>query len=435
VQTQLGDARVFAVGVDTAVNSGFLKRLASLGGGTCTLVTPGDALDEALRSVGREIGTPLVTGLKVEGAEELAPANMPDLFAGRAATVFFRCAKGAKVRVRGTTADGSKFDVNVTAKETKLPAIAHLWARTRVSELEDQFRMNSSSTVKQEIIRLAVAHTLLTKFTAFVVVDESEIVNKTGDVKKVVQPVHEPAEWARQEQQAAPSAPMEMDECVVEAEAMSKDFGQTSKSKLDDVFGDSGAAYSAPPPPPPPPAPCKPAPAPMGSVGSPVPPPASRAPSPPPAQAPSKPGFIGKILGAFGKGGAKEEAKKGPAKRKASGPPPEFAEVEKALDALKKAFAAAHAEVKAGRVPEADALEKARKELMLALTSEIGQRLGLLQRFLRSALMEIVAAVGTPGVTAAQLAPMFDQHAKALDAAAAEMKQASGDAAFWESTV
>ena len=89
LQTMLGEVRVFTVGIDSAVNDGFLKRLAALGGGTATLVEPGSALEEALRAVGREIGAPLVTDLKiVEGksgilVDTLAPHALPDLFEGR----------------------------------------------------------------------------------------------------------------------------------------------------------------------------------------------------------------------------------------------------------------------------------------------------------------------------------------------------------------
>ena len=83
LQRELGDARVFTVGIDTAVNGGFLRRLAALGGGTSTLVEPGSRLEEALQAVGREIGTPLVTGLRIDGeAKDLAPARAAALTVG-----------------------------------------------------------------------------------------------------------------------------------------------------------------------------------------------------------------------------------------------------------------------------------------------------------------------------------------------------------------
>lgn len=205
VQEGAGDVRIFTLGIDTAVNQGFLKRLAALGGGTSTFVEPGTALEDALRAVGREIGRPIVTDLTVEGAAELAPARMPDLFEGRPASVFLKVKPGATVVVRGRGVDGSAFEVKVKAKAVELPAIARLWARAKVADLEDRYRLEPArqAELKKEITALAVGHALLTRFTAFVVVDESEIVNRGGEGRTVVQPVHAPALWKREEEKSA----------------------------------------------------------------------------------------------------------------------------------------------------------------------------------------------------------------------------------------
>jgi Ca-activated chloride channel homolog len=176
------------------VNGGFLRRLSALGGGTSTLVEPGTRLEEALQAVGREIGTPLVTGLRIEGeAAEMAPARMPDLFAGRASSVFFRFG-GRRLKVMGQLAGGGRFEQEVEAREAPLAAIEHLWARARIADLEDEFRGSQSELAKKEIVALSIRHTVLTRLTAFVVADE-EVVNKGGGRRTVVQPVAMPAGW------------------------------------------------------------------------------------------------------------------------------------------------------------------------------------------------------------------------------------------------
>jgi Ca-activated chloride channel family protein len=194
LQSELGDARVFTVGIDTAVNDGFLRRVAALGGGTSTFVEPGARLEEALQAVGREIGTPLVTDLRVHGeVKELAPARIPDLFAGRAAAAFFRLGAG-QVKITGRFADGKPFEQNLEAREAPLAAIDHLWARARIVDLEDEFRASHSEAAKKEIVALSIRHTVLTRFTAFVVVDD-EVVNQGGKRRTVVEPVEMPADW------------------------------------------------------------------------------------------------------------------------------------------------------------------------------------------------------------------------------------------------
>jgi Ca-activated chloride channel family protein len=381
IQKEGGDTRIFAVGIDTAVNEAFLKRVSSLGGGTCTCVVPGEALEDALRGIGREIGAPLVVDVTVEGAEDLAPARVPDLFAGRAATVFFRVKKGKKITVKGKFADGKSFKEVVTPEDMELPAIGHLWARTRVTDLEDRFRLEPAqqNKIREEIIALAIQHTLLTRFTSFVVVDESEIVNKGGEGQKVVQPVHMPAQWDMKMEEA--------EKCRERAP------GNTAMG---------AACQSVAPPPPPPPMACKPAPAPMKRK---------------------------KLFGVFG-GKDDEEInlpqEQGPsdAEKKA---------VEKAVGALRKALEAAKAELGKGRVPSPKAIDQARKALIKELAgSPLGTTLGALQRLLRSALLELVAAMGAKDASASALLPALDAVLKSLGESAP-----AGDASpkFWEKMI
>ena len=196
IQKRGKHARLFTIGIDTAVNRAFLDRVASLGRGTCSCVVPGESLEEALRSVAREVGDPLVTDLTIEGAADIAPSSLPDLFRGRAAAVYLR-PTGNRITVRGKKAGGRPFEETVTVKEVDLPAVTHLWARARIADLEDAYRMEPSrqEALSKEIIEISVRHTVLSRFTAFLAVDEKEAVIDGGQVRRVVQPVHVPAGW------------------------------------------------------------------------------------------------------------------------------------------------------------------------------------------------------------------------------------------------
>lgn len=214
IQSELGDTRVFTVGVDTAVNDGFLNRLAALGGGTSTFVQPGAQLEEALSSIGREIGTPVITNLTLEDINcgldrsSIAPSSLPDLFEGRASSAFFRLSAAklkeltaGKLRVKGKRANGQRFVQEVQARVIDLPALAQLWAKSYIVDLEDTYRVSNDRdqiALHKQIVDVAVAHSILTKFTAFVVVDHAEIVNAGGNVRTVVQPVQMPAQWEEQ---------------------------------------------------------------------------------------------------------------------------------------------------------------------------------------------------------------------------------------------
>jgi Ca-activated chloride channel family protein len=373
VQKEGGDTRIFTVGIDTAVNEAFLKRLATLGGGTSTCVVPGEGLEDALRTIGREIGAPLIVDVSLDGVTDLTPARVPDLYAGRAATVYFRLEAGKSVTVTGRYVDGKEFRQTVPPIESSLQAIGHLWAKSRVADLEDRFRLGGDQdALRKEIVALAIRHLLLTRFTAFVVVDDQETANPGGQVRKVIQPVHLPDQWEDLDAEGA---------------------GQATSC---------GGA-------------------PAGIVSKCLPAPAS-------PMAKTRSASPKKLLG------RKSEVCEEKAKTRERVSASEEKEFRKALEALRKALSEARAELEKGTVPSPDRIEKARKTLQKELaTSALGTRLGALQRFLRSALLELVAALGLPGTTDHEVRPLFDRCEKELEESL--LAGSAKEDRFWESMV
>ena len=220
---ELKHIRVHTVGIDTAVNAGFLTRLAALGGGRSELVESEDRLDEAMDAIHRRIGTPLVTGLRLAGVggveldqDSITPARLPDLFVGAPMVVAGRLGGTAPrsevktedspgIVVTGTAADGSEWTRRVAAVETADAGLAQFWARGRIRDLEDKYvsTYHGQPEIEQAIVATSVGHSVLSRFTAFVVVD-TRIVNKTGALKQVTQPVDLPAGWEEFEADGAP---------------------------------------------------------------------------------------------------------------------------------------------------------------------------------------------------------------------------------------
>lgn len=209
---QLGSlhARLYTLGIDTAVNDAFLRRLAEIGRGTCELVTPGEKLDKALERLASETGRPLLMdvelrdrGLGVE-KDSLAPERAPDLFAARPCEVLGRKTGQGELEVTARKADGSSWSQSLSATATDSPALPLVWARERVTALEDRIRMREGEpeVLEREILKIALEYGILTRFTAFVLVDRSEVANPTCRNLEVVQPVELPAEWS-----PAPVAP------------------------------------------------------------------------------------------------------------------------------------------------------------------------------------------------------------------------------------
>ena len=73
------------------------------------------------------------------------------------------------------------------------PAIPTLWARSKISDLMDEYHLGDKSK-KDEILDLAVNHHILTKFTSFVAV-ENQITNLSQNLMSLAVPTDLPAGW------------------------------------------------------------------------------------------------------------------------------------------------------------------------------------------------------------------------------------------------
>jgi Ca-activated chloride channel family protein len=200
-------ARVFTVGIDTAVNAGFLERLAQSHGGSCALVQSEDRLSQVIDGVRQRIGRPAFTGARLEpGAgwpcdlERCAPGRHGDAFPGKPWTVLARCsepAPGARIRLRAGSPDGRPIDLEIPVARAHDAPLAPLWVRWRLRDLEDAYAAEPGdrSTLEREIVQVSLAHRVLSRFTAWVAVDESEVVAGTATPSRIVQPVDLPSGW------------------------------------------------------------------------------------------------------------------------------------------------------------------------------------------------------------------------------------------------
>lgn len=215
---QLKHVRTVALGVDRAVNAALLERLAQLGRGLWALVESEDRLDETMDRVRRMIAAPLLRDVQVKGVDGLSlvpdtltPARPADLLAGAPLCVSgrFRGASTGALEVTALAADGTKVTLRVPAfvgVPDRAKAVGALWARARVRDLEDRFVIESSEALEREIVKTSLRFGVLSRFTAFVAVDE-RVVTRGGQPEKIVQPVEQPAGWQKLEEGEQGAAP------------------------------------------------------------------------------------------------------------------------------------------------------------------------------------------------------------------------------------
>jgi Ca-activated chloride channel family protein len=196
LSSKLTGVRVHTVGIDRAVNEGFLQRLAG-SQGRCELVESEDRLDEAMHNIHRRIGTPLVTDLQVTAdglavdTATLAPAPLPDVFPGAPVVVMGRYTGSPEGAV--TVSGQPSLRTTLPATRSDNPALAALWARANVRDLEDKY-VTGQTSLEEQIIETSLKFGVLSRFTAFVAVDQ-RVVNEGGDTRRITQPVDLPSGW------------------------------------------------------------------------------------------------------------------------------------------------------------------------------------------------------------------------------------------------
>ncbi|MCO4746494.1 MAG: VWA domain-containing protein [Proteobacteria bacterium] len=197
VHNRRAEGRFFTLGIDTAVNASLLKRLARVGGGVAELATPDDNIESIVARLEARFGSPMALNVTAPGALEAS-----DLFAGRPALLWV---DGAPESVELT---GEGFAATVTPKATQMP-LAALLARHQIAMLEDQIALQpwTEEATRPRIIELALAHTLASRFTAFVAVERSSAWE--GDRVAVTQPAELPHQWQAMSA-GAPPPPMAM---------------------------------------------------------------------------------------------------------------------------------------------------------------------------------------------------------------------------------
>ena len=190
--------RFFPVGIGSAPNSYLLRKASEYGKGAFTYISSTDMVESKMKELFMSVNQPILTdvSLFINGDNDIYPKHIPDLFQGHPLVIFGKLKDDVtSVTLSGKTSQGFvsvdlPLDLENAAVE---PAIPTLWARKKISGMMDSYRLGDKS-VKQDVIDIAIEHSLLTKFTSFVAV-EDKIANYTKELATIAIPTDLPKGW------------------------------------------------------------------------------------------------------------------------------------------------------------------------------------------------------------------------------------------------
>jgi Ca-activated chloride channel family protein len=184
IESRLGNARLFTVGIGSAPNSWFMRKAAELGRGTFVVISALHEVGEKMDRLFDKLGHPQVTNIGVSWpggtVVEAYPQVVPDLYLGEPVTVRAKAAMpfppGSAIRVTGdSTAGAWTHELPLESGEDN-PGIGALWARAKIAALHDEERRGADSALtRKAVIETAIAHHLVSKYTSLVAVDKTPV--------------------------------------------------------------------------------------------------------------------------------------------------------------------------------------------------------------------------------------------------------------------
>ncbi|KTF15749.1 marine proteobacterial sortase target protein [Pseudoalteromonas sp. H105] len=175
IRMQLGDTRLFTVGIGSAPNSYFMRRAADVGRGTFTFIGSTHDVQPKMQQLFNKLTHPAITQLTLQSSDkqlEYWPSPLPDLYFSEPVMVAIKLSNNEKVTLLGQTAQGP-LNLKLNAQQGQnAVGIGRLWARQKIKSL---LLYNDKQIVKEQVQNLALEHQLLSPFTAFFAIEQTAI--------------------------------------------------------------------------------------------------------------------------------------------------------------------------------------------------------------------------------------------------------------------
>lgn len=186
IEQQLGDTRLFTVGIGSAPNMHFMREAARFGRGTYTSINSTLDVERPLDELFGKMQSAVLTDIQVEwpdaGVSQAAqPQRIGDLFRGEPLIQVVRGhAPQGNLRVSGRLPDGSPWQQVLDLKQAANGKGLHrVWARQKIVGLlgartlgKDPVEEGQSLTTER-VTELGIEHQLITPYTSFLAVDKT----------------------------------------------------------------------------------------------------------------------------------------------------------------------------------------------------------------------------------------------------------------------
>jgi Ca-activated chloride channel family protein len=174
----LGRSRLFTVGIGSAPNAYFMTRAARQGRGTFTYMDDVSKVTEQSAKLFAALENPVMTDLIAtlpDGATDVYPSPLPDLYAGEPVTLVIRAADLRGDLILSGKLNGAEWRQTFSlADAAQSKGVAQLWGRAKIAGFEEsRYSGMSMEDVDKGVLQTALDFHLVSRLTSLVAVDKT----------------------------------------------------------------------------------------------------------------------------------------------------------------------------------------------------------------------------------------------------------------------
>ena len=181
LQRDIGQNRLFTVGIGSAPNGHFMRKAAQFGRGTFTSIGTTNEVQDKMNRLFLKLEHPALTDITINApsmnVETMVPNPLPDLYVGEPLTLALRSSTlPSSIAITGKQGKTIWKATQSLVESPSRRGIAIHWARQTIAQLMDtETRTEDKDLVKQTILDLALKHHLVSRYTSLVAVDVTPV--------------------------------------------------------------------------------------------------------------------------------------------------------------------------------------------------------------------------------------------------------------------
>lgn len=186
IDQDLGQSRLFPIGIGSAPNAQFIARAATSGRGSSIVIRGPAEVAERMRELFGKLDRPALRDLSLSwpGVADSYPQRLPDLYAGEPLVVVAKLSSlRGTLEARATGISSTWAKSLPMDRAATVPGIARLWAQRKIESLEQSIDQGAKADdVRNEVLQLAIDHHLVSPYTSLIAVEQTPARDPSADL-------------------------------------------------------------------------------------------------------------------------------------------------------------------------------------------------------------------------------------------------------------